>query len=263
MKKEYVTWLVIDEQLAEGQEIELTIRDLTPGREKYNGRNVKAIVSSSPDRLPEGDILWIRSGTGVLHPPALGNQDYGGIRRVFISQPLQLCRPPGKKRLASKAPSLTRNKLRRGSMEQQEWQYKNMHTILKEKAESQGSKVYIESPDQGKSITYEQTYAMCNKIANFLKEKGMKVNDKVALISENSIETLLIYLGVLNYGAIVSPINVEESKENVYHLLNRAKPRIVIYGKGLTFDEDTKRISGYLLLISMLIADKRTNFSQC
>jgi len=68
MKKEYVTWLVRDEQFAEGQEIELTIRDLTAGREKYNGRNVRAMVSSSPDKLPGGDILWIRSGTGVLHP---------------------------------------------------------------------------------------------------------------------------------------------------------------------------------------------------
>jgi len=33
-------------------------------------------------------------------------------------------------------------------MEQQEWEYKNTHTVLKEKAESQGSKVYIESPDR-------------------------------------------------------------------------------------------------------------------
>jgi len=68
MKKEYVTWLVRDEQLMEEQELELTIRDLTPGREKYTGLNVKAILSSSPDKLPDGDILWIRSGTGVLHP---------------------------------------------------------------------------------------------------------------------------------------------------------------------------------------------------
>ena len=68
MKKEYVTWLVGSDKLAEGQEIELSIRDLTPGRQKYDGRNVRAIVSSSPDKLPEGDILWIRSGTGVLHP---------------------------------------------------------------------------------------------------------------------------------------------------------------------------------------------------
>ena len=68
MKKEYVTWLIRDEHLAEGRELELTIRDLTPGREKYSGRNVKAILSRSPDKLPDGDILWIRSGTGVLHP---------------------------------------------------------------------------------------------------------------------------------------------------------------------------------------------------
>ena len=123
-------------------------------------------------------------------------------------------------------------------MEQQEWQYKNTHTILKEKAESQGSKIYIESPDQGKHITYEQTYAMCNRIANFLKEKGLKADSRVALIGENSIETLLIFLGVSNYGSIIGPINVEESKENVYRVLDIARPKIVFYGQELTFDQE-------------------------
>ena len=67
MKKEYITWLVNTERLAEGQKIELSIRNLTPGKRKCDGRNVKAIVYSSLDKLPEGDILWIRSGTGALH----------------------------------------------------------------------------------------------------------------------------------------------------------------------------------------------------
>lgn len=66
MKKEYVTWLMSGEELPEGREIEVSIRDLTPGQHKYLGRNVKAVVSSSPDKLPDADVLWIRSGTGVL-----------------------------------------------------------------------------------------------------------------------------------------------------------------------------------------------------
>lgn len=123
-------------------------------------------------------------------------------------------------------------------MEQREWQYKNMYTVLEERAKNQGSKVYIESPDQGKNITYEQTHAVCNKIANFLKEKGMKANDRIALIGENSIETLLIFLGVSNYGAIIGPINVEESKENVYRVLDIARPRIIFHGRELTFDHE-------------------------
>jgi len=122
-------------------------------------------------------------------------------------------------------------------MEQREWQYIDIHTILSEMAKRHPSKVYIESPDQERNITFEQTYILCNKIANFLKERDIKANDKIALIGENSLETLLIYFGALNYGAIINPINVEESKENVYRLLNLGKPQIVLFGQELTFDQ--------------------------
>ena len=93
-------------------------------------------------------------------------------------------------------------------MEQGEWPYKDIHTILSERAESHPNKVHIESPDQGKNITFKQTAMQCNKVANFLKEQGITSDDKIALIAENSIETLLIFFGVLNYGATVNPINV-------------------------------------------------------
>ena len=68
MTKEYQSFVRNPENLPEGQEIELTIKALTPGRQKYDARIVKAIVSSSPDKLPGGDILWLRSLVGVLHP---------------------------------------------------------------------------------------------------------------------------------------------------------------------------------------------------
>ena len=117
-----------------------------------------------------------------------------------------------------------------------EWQYKDIHTVLKESAERYPDKVYMESPDQGKSITFARMAAMCNRIANFLKDKGIGPDDRISLIAENSIETLAIFLGVLGYGAIINPINVEESQENMYRLLNRAKSRIVFHGQGLTLD---------------------------
>jgi acyl-coenzyme A synthetase/AMP-(fatty) acid ligase len=123
-------------------------------------------------------------------------------------------------------------------MEQPEWQYRDVHTLLREMAQLYPNKVYIESPDQGRNITFAQTHVSCNKIANFLQEQGIKPIDKIALIGENSIETLLIYLGVLNYGAVICPINVEESEENVYRLLDMAKPKIVFYGKDFTFKQE-------------------------
>jgi acyl-coenzyme A synthetase/AMP-(fatty) acid ligase len=116
------------------------------------------------------------------------------------------------------------------------WEYKEVNTMLRERAELHPKKVYIHSPDQEKQITFEETYVCCNRVANFLKHHDVKANDRIALIGENSIETLLIYLGVMNYGATICPINVEESKENAYRLLNMAKPKMVFYGKDLDFD---------------------------
>ncbi len=67
MKKEYVTFVRSFQGLPEGKELELTVRDLSPGPRKYNARVVKAILSRSPEKMP-GDVLWLRSWTGFLHP---------------------------------------------------------------------------------------------------------------------------------------------------------------------------------------------------
>ena len=68
MAEEYVTFVEELKDLAEGKELQLFIRYLTPGPKKYDCRHVKAIVSSSPDKLPQGDVLWLRFWNGVLHP---------------------------------------------------------------------------------------------------------------------------------------------------------------------------------------------------
>lgn len=61
---EYVARVRKLSELKDGQEVELFIQDLTPGPRKYDGEIVKAIVYSSPDKLPGGDVLWLRSVLG-------------------------------------------------------------------------------------------------------------------------------------------------------------------------------------------------------
>ncbi len=68
MAKEYQVVVRGRNALPQDQEIELAIRDLSQGPRKYDGRYVKAIVSSSPDKLPGGDILWLISSTGYIYP---------------------------------------------------------------------------------------------------------------------------------------------------------------------------------------------------
>ena len=67
MAKEYAVFVEsIQKDLAEGKEIVLTIKDLTAGPRKYDNRVVRALVYKSPTKLPDGDILRVRTWTGVL-----------------------------------------------------------------------------------------------------------------------------------------------------------------------------------------------------
>ncbi len=64
MKKEYSTTVDKFDDLPDGGEMEMLIRDLSPGPRKYDARRVLAKVASSPDRLPDSDVLWLRSMVG-------------------------------------------------------------------------------------------------------------------------------------------------------------------------------------------------------
>jgi acyl-coenzyme A synthetase/AMP-(fatty) acid ligase len=114
--------------------------------------------------------------------------------------------------------------------------YRDIHRIMVENAERFGDKDYVISVDQDKQISFSQINHYCNKVANFLKDKDVKEDDRVSLIGKNSIETLIIFFGVLKYGAVISPINVEESRENIYRIISRVKPKFVVYSEGLDFD---------------------------
>lgn len=70
MKREFLTFVRSIEDLPEGKEAKLLIKDLTPGQRKYDGRYVKAILSRNPEQFEQGDKLWIRSKTGYLYPKA-------------------------------------------------------------------------------------------------------------------------------------------------------------------------------------------------
>ncbi|MDA8211066.1 MAG: phenylphosphate carboxylase subunit gamma [Clostridia bacterium] len=50
------------QELPEGEEITVPVRDLTPGIHKYSYKYVRALVSADADRYPEG--LLIRFGRG-------------------------------------------------------------------------------------------------------------------------------------------------------------------------------------------------------
>jgi acyl-coenzyme A synthetase/AMP-(fatty) acid ligase len=56
----------------------------------------------------------------------------------------------------------------------------------------------------------------------------------VSVVGKNSIETILIYFAAIYYGAVISPINVDESEENIRYILGFVKPKLVLHDVAVT-----------------------------
>ena len=68
------------DELVEGEEVELQVRDLTPGTHKYCYKWVKARVSSSADTYAQK--LLIRFGRGQAHDKPYSIQVSGEINKI-------------------------------------------------------------------------------------------------------------------------------------------------------------------------------------
>jgi long-chain acyl-CoA synthetase len=107
------------------------------------------------------------------------------------------------------------------------------YAILEEKARLFPDKPLIVSIDQNKTITYGRMYRLFNQIGHFFGEKGLKANDRVALLTENSIENLILFLAVLAYGATYCPLNMEVTEKIVGELIEKIQPKLALWGPGI------------------------------
>lgn len=64
MANEWQTFVRQFDDMKEG-DVEVFIKDLNPGPRKYNTRHVRARVRKAHPGISNGDILWIRSESGI------------------------------------------------------------------------------------------------------------------------------------------------------------------------------------------------------
>jgi acyl-coenzyme A synthetase/AMP-(fatty) acid ligase len=104
-------------------------------------------------------------------------------------------------------------------------------------------KAFIVSADDGRTLTYGQLRALTGRIATHLRDLGVGANDRIALLSNNSIEHLATYFGVLAYGATICTVHVEMNRNQLDSILPMLKPRMVLCEDGLGLDDIIKAVS--------------------
>jgi acyl-coenzyme A synthetase/AMP-(fatty) acid ligase len=104
-------------------------------------------------------------------------------------------------------------------------------------------KAFIVSADDGRTLTYGQLRALTGRIATHLRDQGIGANDRIALLSNNSIEHLATYFGVLAYGASICTVHVEMNRNQLDSILPILKPGMVLYEEGIGLDDIIKAVS--------------------
>lgn len=113
-----------------------------------------------------------------------------------------------------------------------------------------------------KTISWREFNELTNQLANSLVERGVKRNDKVAILMMNCIEWLPIYFGVLKAGAVVVPLNFRYSSEEIIYCLDLADVSVLLFGE--EFVERVNAIQGRVskLRLQLFTGDQCPSYAE-
>ena len=78
---------------------------------------------------------------------------------------------------------------------------------------------------KGNSITYKELGEKVNSVSEFLRERGILPGDKVAILSENSVNWGIAYFAITSMGAVGVPIMTEFKAVEIHHILRHSESK--------------------------------------
>jgi acyl-CoA synthetase (AMP-forming)/AMP-acid ligase II len=102
----------------------------------------------------------------------------------------------------------------------------NLGQILKVNARKFPNTVALK--DQTRQFTFPELNVRVNKLADSLLNLGLQKGDKVAVLMENSIEIVEIFLATAKTGLIIVPINFRLVGQEVSYIVNNSDARALI-----------------------------------
>ncbi len=81
---------------------------------------------------------------------------------------------------------------------------------------------------QGRELTYAELEALANRIAGLLMENGIGRGDAVAIFATNSPEYVATFFGCARIGAVLVPINLMFTTEDVGYVLEKTRVKALL-----------------------------------
>lgn len=129
--------------------------------------------------------------------------------------------------------------------------FANAVDALDARVAQNGAKVAVRVGETGEQLTYAELGARTDALAGSLRNMGVQPGDRVAVVSETPLTSLLSMYGVWKSGAVFAPINPEYSGEYLTYHLNDCGARVVIASPRVSvrIEEIRRTVIEHLLVI--------------
>ena len=111
----------------------------------------------------------------------------------------------------------------------------------------------VEFAIQGdRRLTYGDAEQAVNRLANALVGAGVQVDDRVAILSKNSIEYVLLYFACSKAGAVLVPLNYRLAPPEWSYIVNDARAKAIFVAD--EFVQGVESIRGDLATVSRFVS---------
>ena len=137
-----------------------------------------------------------------------------------------------------------------GGARDQALEFESTLSLLRKYRDRHPDKTAIVDLESEKSITFGRLYDEANRIAQFLLSRGIGKGDKVAVLSDENLEKLIIWMGVWRLGVVICPLNVEMNQRHLREILSNIGPKLTLWHNDLDGPGLTDGIPGETMMFS-------------
>ncbi|MFH1034570.1 MAG: long-chain fatty acid--CoA ligase [Pseudomonadota bacterium] len=83
-------------------------------------------------------------------------------------------------------------------------------------------------------VSYAQLHARAEAVASWLQAVGIEKGDRVAVLLDNCLEFIELYLACARLGAVFVPFNFRLAAPEIHYLLGNCRPRLFVFKETLT-----------------------------
>lgn len=116
----------------------------------------------------------------------------------------------------------------------------NVAQILERRALLTPNRFGLVEWESGRRFRYGELEERANRIANFLRELGVKKGDRVSILALNGVYYVDLFFGLAKLGAIITPLNWRLAPPEQIYILNDSEPVVLFYGP--EFEETVEQL---------------------